>query len=95
MSEEIQGKRIAFLAADGVERVELVEPWKAVEEAGAEAVADLARGRRRSGRSTTSTSPTSSRSTRRSATPTPATSTGSCCRAASRTPTSLRTDGDA
>ncbi len=34
MSEEIQGKRIAFLAADGVERVELVEPWKAVEAAG-------------------------------------------------------------
>ena len=35
MSEEIQGKRIAFLAADGVEQVELVEPWKAVEAAGA------------------------------------------------------------
>jgi protease I len=34
MSDEIQGKRIAFLAADGVERVELVEPWKAVEAAG-------------------------------------------------------------
>jgi protease I len=34
MSDEIQGKRIAFLAADGVERVELVEPWKAVEKAG-------------------------------------------------------------
>lgn len=34
MSDGIQGKRIAFLAADGVERVELVEPWKAVEGAG-------------------------------------------------------------
>jgi protease I len=34
MSDEIQGKRIAFLAADGVERVELTEPWKAVENAG-------------------------------------------------------------
>jgi len=34
MSDEITGKRIAFLAADGVERVELVEPWKAVEGAG-------------------------------------------------------------
>ena len=34
MAGEIQGKRIAFLAADGVERVELVEPWKAVEAAG-------------------------------------------------------------
>jgi protease I len=34
MGDEINGKRIAFLAADGVERVELVEPWKAVEGAG-------------------------------------------------------------
>ena len=34
MSDEIQGKRIAFLATDGVERVELIEPWKAVEAAG-------------------------------------------------------------
>jgi protease I len=30
----IDGKRIAFLATDGVEQVELTEPWKAVEEAG-------------------------------------------------------------
>ena len=34
MSDEITGKRIAFLAADGVERVELVQPWDAVEKAG-------------------------------------------------------------
>ena len=34
MSDEIKGKRIAFLAADGVERVELVTPWDAVKEAG-------------------------------------------------------------
>ena len=35
MSTELQGKTIAFLAApDGVEQVELTEPWKAVEEAG-------------------------------------------------------------
>ena len=32
----IQGKRIAFLATDGVERVELVEPWDAVKTAGGE-----------------------------------------------------------
>jgi protease I len=32
--ESIQGKRIAFLATDGFEQVELTEPWKAVEEAG-------------------------------------------------------------
>jgi protease I len=36
MADELQGKKIAFLAADGVEQVELVEPWKAVEQAGGE-----------------------------------------------------------
>lgn len=36
MAGELSGKRVAFLAADGVEEVELVEPRKAVEEAGAE-----------------------------------------------------------
>lgn len=35
MSNELDGKRIAFLTAnEGVEQVELTEPWKAVEEAG-------------------------------------------------------------
>jgi protease I len=37
MANELQGKKIAFLATDGVEQVELTEPWKAVEEAGAKA----------------------------------------------------------
>jgi protease I len=32
----LNGKRIAFLAADGVEQVELTEPWQAVERAGGE-----------------------------------------------------------
>jgi protease I len=32
---ELSGKRIAFLATDMVEQVELTEPWKAVEQAGA------------------------------------------------------------
>lgn len=36
MGNELQGKRIAFLAADGVEQVELTEPWQAVEQAGGE-----------------------------------------------------------
>jgi protease I len=36
MAEELQGKRIAFLATDGVEQVELTEPRKAVEDAGGE-----------------------------------------------------------
>jgi protease I len=34
MAEELKGKKIAFLAAEGVEQVELTEPWKAVEQAG-------------------------------------------------------------
>jgi protease I len=36
MANELQGKKIAFLAADMVEQVELTEPWKALEQAGAE-----------------------------------------------------------
>jgi protease I len=36
MAKELQGKRIAFIAADGVEQIELTEPWKAVEQAGGE-----------------------------------------------------------
>lgn len=31
---KLDGKRIAFLAADGVEQVELEEPWKAIEQEG-------------------------------------------------------------
>jgi protease I len=36
-SDKLQGKKIAFLASDMVEQVELTEPWKAVEQAGAKA----------------------------------------------------------
>jgi protease I len=36
MAGELNGKKVAFLATDGVEQVELDEPRKAVEEAGAE-----------------------------------------------------------
>jgi protease I len=36
MPKELQGKKIAFLAADGVEQVELTDPWRAVEQAGGE-----------------------------------------------------------
>ncbi|OBF05235.1 type 1 glutamine amidotransferase domain-containing protein [Mycobacterium sp. 852002-10029_SCH5224772] len=35
MSNELQGKKIAFLAADGVEKVELDQPRTALQEAGA------------------------------------------------------------
>ena len=35
MADKLQGKRIAFLATDMVEQVELTEPWKAVRDEGA------------------------------------------------------------
>ena len=34
MAGELDGKTVAFLATEGVEQVELTEPWKAVENAG-------------------------------------------------------------
>ena len=34
MADELQGKRVAFLATDMVEQVELTKPWKAVKDAG-------------------------------------------------------------
>src|SRR5690606_24884803 len=36
MKESLTGKRIAFLATNGVEQSELTEPWKALRNAGAE-----------------------------------------------------------
>src|SRR5437868_11699229 len=36
MPNELKGKKIAFLAANGFEESELMQPWKAVEAAGAE-----------------------------------------------------------
>jgi protease I len=36
MGTKLSNKRVAFLATDGVEQVELTEPWKAVEDAGGE-----------------------------------------------------------
>jgi protease I len=35
VADKLQGKRVAFLATDMVEQVELTEPWKAIEDAGA------------------------------------------------------------
>jgi protease I len=37
VANKLQGKRVAFLATDMVEQVELTEPWKAVQGEGAEA----------------------------------------------------------
>lgn len=36
MPGELQGRKVAMLATDGVEQVEMTEPWKALEAAGAE-----------------------------------------------------------
>jgi protease I len=36
MAKELVGKRIAFLATDGVEQIELTQPWEAMKEAGAD-----------------------------------------------------------
>src|SRR4051812_31877356 len=36
MAGELDGMRVAVLATDGVEQVELDRPWQALEEAGAE-----------------------------------------------------------
>jgi len=38
MSNKLSGKKIAFLATDGFEQVELTQPWNAIKEAGAEVV---------------------------------------------------------
>lgn len=35
MNNRLTGKKIAFLATDGVEQVELTQPWEAIREAGA------------------------------------------------------------
>jgi protease I len=34
MANELRGKKIAFIATEGVEQIELTQPWKAVETAG-------------------------------------------------------------
>jgi protease I len=36
MTESLKGKKVAFLATDGVEQVELTRPWEAIQSAGAE-----------------------------------------------------------
>jgi protease I len=38
MSDELSGQKIAFLATDGVEQVELEQPWNAIKQAGGEPV---------------------------------------------------------
>jgi protease I len=38
MAKQLEGRKVAFLVAEGFEQVELTEPWSAVEAAGAEPV---------------------------------------------------------
>jgi protease I len=38
MPNQLKGRKVAFLATDGVERVELTAPWNALKQAGAEVV---------------------------------------------------------
>jgi protease I len=38
MSHSLTGRRIAFLATDGVEQSELFQPWEALQQAGAKRV---------------------------------------------------------
>jgi len=37
MEQKLSGKKVAFLATDGVEQVELTQPWQVTQDAGAEA----------------------------------------------------------
>ena len=83
-----QNKKIAFLVGnEGVEQVELTEPWKAVEQAGAKPeLISLEDGKVQAFNH--STRQTRSTSTARSRTRTRPTTTDWCCRAAWRTRTS-------
>ena len=92
--QDISGKRVAFLATDGVEQVELERPLEAVRAAGAEAtIVSLKAGPFQA--STTSTRARRSSPTRRWATSGPTTSTPSCCPAASPTPISCASTPEA
>ena len=92
MANELKGKKIAFLAAnEGVEQVELTDPWKAVEDAGG---GTRARGPRdgEGRRSTTSTRPTPSRSPRLTEKCRPAEYAGLVLPGGVANPDQLRTD---
>ena len=87
MSGRLDGKTVAFVVAnEGIEQVELTDPWDAVA-AGGEPVL-VAPKTARPRRSTTSTRATRSRSTAPRPTPRPRTSTAWCSPAGSPTPTS-------
>ena len=93
---DLTGRTIAFLVApEGIEQVELTDPWAAVEDAGGTPRLLVARRRARCRRSTTSTRATRSPSTRSSATPTPTTYDGLVLPGGVANPDALRMDEDA
>ena len=79
---------MAFLAADGVEQVELTEPWKAVEQEGGKPELVSVEEGEIQGVEPPGQGPTPSRWTHRGATPTQSDYDGSSCPAAWPTPTS-------
>ena len=86
MADELNGKTIAFLATEGVEQVELTEPWKAVEQAGGTPKLVSPDGEEVQGFNHLDKADTFP-ADHAPATSRPATSTGWCCPAASPTPT--------
>ena len=86
--QTLQGKKIAILATDGVEQVELIEPRKALEEAGAKTELVSLDGRRDPGLQPPRPRRQARRSTRPSTTRAPTTTTACSSPAASPTATS-------
>ena len=94
MASELNGKRIAFVATDMVEQVELTEPWKAVEQAGGTPELLSHEEGEIQGFNHLDKADTFPVD-RRSPTPTPTSTTGSSSRAASANPDQLRIDENA
>ena len=96
MADKLQGKRIAFLVApEGIEQVELTEPWKAIEERGRHARADLHRRGRDPGLQPPRQGATRSRSTAPSADASASDYDGLVLPGGVANPDFLRTDDDA
>ena len=88
MADELNGKMIAVLAADGVEQVELVEPRKAIEHAGGSSeLLSIEEGDIQAMESDIDAEGDVPRRQARRATRTSTTTTGCCSPAARSTPT--------
>ena len=82
MAQSLQGKKVALLVANGFEQAELLEPRKALQQAGAQTQV-VSPEKQRSRRGTKPTGDRKSRSTSRSTTPTRTITMPSCSPAAS------------